>query len=223
MPWMKIDDGIADHPKIQTVGPVGFALYMRGICYANRKHTDGLLPFGSIGAMTHDMDPEIWPQKLIDCGLWEHHPQGYMIHDFLEWNESKEQHLARLEVFKLAGQRGGKLRWKNKKRKHSLPYTPPNSPPVSLSIGSQSISISSLNPLNALKTPKGKRPISESDSPTEKHLAFARDLGINVGAEFAKFKNYCLAHDKRYADFNAAFRNWLANAPRMQGGNRVLQ
>lgn len=57
----------------------------------------------------------------------------------------------------------------------------------------------------------GKRAISDEDKPTDKHFDLGEALGLNVGAEWAKFKNYCLANNKRYADFEAAFRNWLTN------------
>lgn len=55
---------------------------------------------------------------------------------------------------------------------------------------------------------------------SDKHRAFAKTLGIDVGPEWGKFKNYCLAHGKRYINFEAAFRNWLANSVNMNGGKR---
>ena len=66
---------------------------------------------------------------------------------------------------------------------------------------------------------RGKRPISEEDRPTEAHKLLAEQLNINLGAEWGKFKNHCLAHDKRYANFESAFRNWLAN-PHYQKATR---
>ena len=68
----------------------------------------------------------------------------------------------------------------------------------------------------------GKRAITDLDHPTDKHRDFAKTLGVDPGPEWGKFKNYCLAHDKRYANFEAAFRNWLANSKTMNGGKRVL-
>lgn len=65
--------------------------------------------------------------------------------------------------------------------------------------------------------PNGKRPINEFDCITEKHRLFALQIGIDPGPEWGKFKNYCLAHGKRYANFEAAFRNWLANSKEMKG------
>ncbi len=71
---------------------------------------------------------------------------------------------------------------------------------------------------NLQSNPKTKlRLISDDDKPSEKHFSFGRSLGIDVGPEWGKFKNYCLAHAKRYANFDAAFRNWLANADTMKG------
>lgn len=72
--------------------------------------------------------------------------------------------------------------------------------------------------LEARPIPAGrkKRGIQESDGPTEKHTRLALTLGIAIGPEWGKFKNYCLAHDKRYANFEAAFRNWLVTAKDMK-------
>ena len=74
-----------------------------------------------------------------------------------------------------------------------------------------------------LLVPKlGKRAIRDDDGITEKHLAFAASLKLDPGPEWGKFKNYCLANDRRYANFDAAFRNWLARAAEMKGDRRVL-
>lgn len=48
--------------------------------------------------------------------------------------------------------------------------------------------------------------------PTDDHVKLANDLGILVGSEFDKFKDYCTAKGQTYKDWNAAFRNWLRNA-----------
>ena len=33
MPWVRIDDGYADHPKIAAVGPLGQALWFAGLAF----------------------------------------------------------------------------------------------------------------------------------------------------------------------------------------------
>ena len=81
-----------------------------------------------------------------------------------------------------------------------------------------SSSLSSPNPKGEkIVKKRGMREIEDTDKPTEKHLSFAKSLGIDPGPEWARFKNYCLAHGKQYVDFEAAFRNWLANPLRAKG------
>lgn len=70
---------------------------------------------------------------------------------------------------------------------------------------------------------RGKRAICELDKPTEKHFSLGKSLSVEVGPEWGKFKNYCLAHDKRYANFEAAFRNWIANAAELKGDRHALR
>ena len=61
------------------------------------------------------------------------------------------------------------------------------------------------------QTKAKSRSITPEDKPTKEHMELAERLGINMGAEWSKFKNYCLAHDTKYASFEAAFRKWLLN------------
>lgn len=105
----------------------------------------------------------------------------------------------------------------------SIPYRYPfqNTPsvPNPVLLTSSPVRSSDLRSNGSAKL-KGKRAISEEDRPTERHVSFAKTLGLDAGPEWGKFKNYCLAHDKRYANFEAAFRNWLANANEMKRAGR---
>lgn len=83
-------------------------------------------------------------------------------------------------------------------------------------------SSATLSPPVPVVPKSGKRAISPDDGITDKHLAFAASLKLDPGPEWGKFKNYCLANDRRYANFDAAFRNWLARAAEMKGERRVL-
>jgi hypothetical protein len=42
--WVRLDDGMAHHPKFVRSGPEAMALYVAGLCYCNRYRTDGLIP-----------------------------------------------------------------------------------------------------------------------------------------------------------------------------------
>jgi hypothetical protein len=103
-----------------------------------------------------------------------------------------------------------------------LVYTEPSLPldectsPLSLSplLSSSSLPLSDGE---KIVKKRGLREIDEEDKPTDKHRDFARSLGLDAGPEWGKFKNYCKAHGKKYVDFEAAFRNWLASPLQQKG------
>lgn len=121
MVWAKLDDEILDNPKIAEAGPLGFALHVAGITWCCRNLTDGFIPrtrvrslldFGGVmwdednpGAVAcqgvsaggrHGADPLAIAEHLVDVGLWKHDPdgRGYWLHDFLEYNPSREKVLS---------------------------------------------------------------------------------------------------------------------------------
>ena len=63
-------------------------------------------------------------------------------------------------------------------------------------------------------THKDFQSIAENETPNEQQIADAERFGINtpeaVEAEFEHFRDYNLATGKALADWNAAWRNWLA-------------
>src|SRR5262245_60578505 len=88
--WVKIDDGMATHPKYVADGPLAFALQLRSICYANHHLTDGHLPVASLPYLLVGM-PEgcDWPALMTTYRLWDPRDGDYVVHDFLDWNLSK--------------------------------------------------------------------------------------------------------------------------------------
>lgn len=125
MSWVKLDDGILGNPKITRVGPIGFALHVAAIVYCARNLTDGFVPYGQarhlLGVQwTEDTDSGIRIQSLAmtsgmagsdglevvehmikllcTVGLWERVEHGYMVHDYLVYNPSREQVLAEREA-----------------------------------------------------------------------------------------------------------------------------
>lgn len=220
--WIKLDDGFATHPKIITAGHEALAVQIRAICYASQNGTDGFLPIRSIPLFLEGVSRDInWREHMVKHGLWDETPPGYTIHDFLEWNCSQKEYVKRQKKLSHAGKKGMKSRWS----KHYPIITNLITGVISDPVTSPSISISSSSLLPkgekiVKKRGNGAREIQETDAPTEKHREFARTLGIDLGPEWGKFKNYCKAHGKKYCDFEAAFRNWLANAQAMQGGKR---
>lgn len=86
MTWVKIDDGFPDHPKIVGLSLRSKWMHIQGLCYAARFLTDGAVPVNVAKGWGN-------PSELLSAGLWvlRDAGHGYLIHDFLAYNPSREQ------------------------------------------------------------------------------------------------------------------------------------
>jgi hypothetical protein len=101
MTWVRLDDSTPDHPKYASLGdlaPLGLALQVRALCYANRYLTDGHLPTGAMPQLLRGFAPcqpdtgEVidWPALMVSAGIWETNGgAGYRIHDYADYQPSK--------------------------------------------------------------------------------------------------------------------------------------
>lgn len=132
--WVKIDDGMATHPKILKAGPLALAIQIRAICYSSQNMTDGVIPIEAVPLLMTGLDrygidlggnehfstgcqaDELeWPEMMVEWGLWEGHPSGYIIHDYLEWNVSKSDREKWKMKLSRSGKKGMKSRWNKEK------------------------------------------------------------------------------------------------------------
>jgi hypothetical protein len=84
MAWVRIHDGALTHPKIVGLSDSAFRLWVWGLSYCQQHLTDGWIPPAALPAKSkHD--------ALVDARLWVYAAQGgFDVHDYLEWNDSKE-------------------------------------------------------------------------------------------------------------------------------------
>ena len=118
MTWVRLDDRFDEHPKVVRAGPLGLAMHVAALCYCNRNLTDGFIPLSTARRLL-DLDGSDqkaskslanWydiATRLVAVGLWEVADGGWKIHDYLDFQPSKEQVLALQKVRKEAGSRGG--------------------------------------------------------------------------------------------------------------------
>lgn len=111
MSWARLEDSFPDHPKVAALSDTEFRLHVTAICYASRYHTDGHIPAAAIRVLRGT--PKTADQ-LVRAGVWETAGDGWMIHDFLDYNPSRDEALAkratRAEAGRLGGQRSGQTR-----------------------------------------------------------------------------------------------------------------
>lgn len=108
MPWGRLDDSLYDHPKLDDLpgteealegipgdGMVRLAavgLWARSISWCNRFLTDGKVPRDRIVKL--DGSREL-ADLLVRVGLFERCSGGYQVHDFLQFNDSRDVVLER--------------------------------------------------------------------------------------------------------------------------------
>ena len=96
MTWVRLDDDFYHHPKVLKAGPLCIAMQVAGLCYCNHYLTDGFIPESSVSNLLNienarDSEYKTIVSKLVACEMWEPVEGGYQIHDFLDYQPSKEQ------------------------------------------------------------------------------------------------------------------------------------
>jgi len=106
MAWAKIDDRLYAHPKMLQVSLAARGLWLGALSYAAGLERDGWFPASALRlcAVTalvtrYDAAPCVTPDEtivnlvaeLLSTGLWIESGDGYIIHDYLEYNESRKQ------------------------------------------------------------------------------------------------------------------------------------
>ena len=115
MPWVRVDDRFDEHPKLARVGPLGWGVWLAGLAYCNRNLTDGFIPRASARRLADfefeldgetyqlavtagmggtDLSPDWVINLLLEAALWEEVKGGYRVHDYHEYQPSKERVLA---------------------------------------------------------------------------------------------------------------------------------
>lgn len=116
MTWVNLDDQFPEHPKIDKLSDAAFRLHVAAICYANRHLTDGYLDAARIPRLVPKHQKR-FVTELVNADLWETVDGGYQIHDYLDWNKSRDEvETAQAKLSKVraeAGRKGARARWGN--------------------------------------------------------------------------------------------------------------
>lgn len=93
MPWVRFDDGFPNHRKVEPLSDGAYRLHTSAIFWSSRQLTDGCIPKRDLtfAAPRTMKRPAKFVAELIDAGLWEATEDGWKLHDFLDYQPSKEQ------------------------------------------------------------------------------------------------------------------------------------
>lgn len=210
MTWVKLDDQFPDHPKIEAAGPLAAWLYVCGLCYCAEHLTDGLIPASKAVRLAPVHGKHI--DRLVEVGLWTRVPDGYRIHDYLDFQPSGEQ--VRRERKEAAERMAN--------RRRSSPEVRPN---TNGSSASPSPSPDVPNGTSASRPAKRGSRLPDDFIVTVAMAQWARREAPNivVTRETERFCDYWRGCGKTKQDWVATWRNWMRKASDDAGPRRVRQ
>ena len=97
MPYLNLDDHFAEHPKVDALSAGAFRLHVSGLCYCAMNLTDGHVEERRVSRLMPDYS-KAYLCELIEAAMWIERPGGYEIHDYLDWNKSREWWIAKREA-----------------------------------------------------------------------------------------------------------------------------
>lgn len=86
MSWVKLDNGLYDHPKALQAGNEAIGVFCRSLAYAGRQLTDGFIPAG-VASFLGGHKPIA---ALVEAGFWEEVHGGFQVHDYLHYQRSRD-------------------------------------------------------------------------------------------------------------------------------------
>jgi hypothetical protein len=92
LPWYRRDVDWYQHPKVLELFAMrdGFRagiVWDASIAYSVRNQTDGVIRL-SVLAQIHGRKADA--ERLVQVGLWDRHPDGYVVHGFAEYQQSSQ-------------------------------------------------------------------------------------------------------------------------------------
>ena len=99
MPWAKLDDRFHSHPKVRKAWyrcPASIGLHVMCITYAADHETDGVVPSWFVAAFFQKpKELQAAVETLTDLGMWETRADEFVIHDFLDFHEARDEKAAK--------------------------------------------------------------------------------------------------------------------------------
>lgn len=134
--WAKLDDHYHDNPKILSVSKAARWVHTGAISWCCKHLTDGVIPRAQawrLGSDGEDDRPGEYIRELVDARLFEDLGNGsYQVHDFLDYNPSRDEAEARQLAIQEQRREAGKKRAEGGSRGDRGRFAPAESnPPTS--------------------------------------------------------------------------------------------
>lgn len=137
MSWFRIEGKMPQHAKYAPLSDAAFRLAITAGAWCAENMTDGFIPKAMVGALTRAPAGKRLTEavsSLVNSGVWEDRGEAFEIHDYLDWNMSRDKWLAKT-IAGAAGGRAKAARTASKRLAHardSLEQKPSTTPSVPL-------------------------------------------------------------------------------------------
>lgn len=91
MPWVRFDDQFPIHRKVDILSDAAFRLHVSAVCWCARNLTDGFIATAELRSVTRARKPDKVVAELVRSGVWRETGGGWEIHDYLEFQPSREK------------------------------------------------------------------------------------------------------------------------------------
>ena len=89
MPWVRLDDHLPSNRKIALLSDRALKLYIFALCWASANLTEGRIAERELPLIARIRSPKTAADELEKAGLWDQAVDGWVIHDFLEYNPDR--------------------------------------------------------------------------------------------------------------------------------------
>lgn len=199
--FVKLDPGFLLNRKAVQVGPFGRLLFISGLGYCVEGLTDGFIPAAVVRRLTDvdDPDGDASRDALVSAGLWEEVPDGYVVHDYHDWQSSSSSVAQRREQGRRRQQR-----YRDAGRDASL--TGPEVEVEPEVTNSQPAPSST-----SVKQKASKTSAPENSELTERRWQYALGVGMTrptAERNWSDFLDWHRAKGNRWADWDRAWQQW---------------
>src|SRR5688572_23386658 len=129
MSWLRIEGRMPHHRKVAPLSDEAFRLHVTAMAWCVEEGVDGTVPCdipSTLPAAPRGRRLARVLDELLSAGLWERsEANGFVIHDFLQYNPSAAQRDAARAAKAAAGQAGGLARASRSHSKNLAPASPP--------------------------------------------------------------------------------------------------
>lgn len=214
------DVGYLDNPKISDVfdaSPIAVCMHFASVLYSAQHLTDGFIALRTMqrkaGGTAEDS------RILIDAGLWHEPghacewcpevPEGKVyVHDYTEHNRTSEGVKQRSSTAK----DNANARWEKARQAKAAADASGNATGIANPDNSQCLDRQTDRQKNSSSPDEAKKrptPLPKDWAPTAAHIERAKEKRVNVLNQAEAFKLHAETHDRRAANWNAAFTTWL--------------